>query len=375
MVGIARVYKKEHRVCEIKLDSFKWDLRFNHPWKELDEFVNGWDIQSFHDDIEHKSGELVHTPFIVLVIQALRTYKMMSNDQLPKTEEEKQNFYSMILSLGKEYAHATNFGEARDNAYLAYVPYHIPSDVKTIIEDEQCNKLTQTSKKFWILARALKEFVANEGHGYLPLSGKLPDVSTTAQTYVALQKLYNAKASQDCETFKKHVYAILKDLGLPQDHIKEEKIAFFAKQSSDLMVIRLSSVMNEYDISKINKDNIEFWDEKGKWFLAYYAADRFQMEHGRLPGDRNSDPLGDFPALKKISDQALVDLGLEKDALEDKYLQEMCRFGGSQIHTTASYLGGVASQEIIKLTTKEWIPVNNTFIYDAISGNAGAFTL
>jgi len=53
----------------------------------------------------------------------------------------------------------------------------------------------------------------------------------------------------------------------------------------------------------------------------------------------------------------------------------MCRFGGSQVHTTASYLGGVASQEIIKLTTKEWIPVNNTFIYDAISGNAGAFTL
>jgi len=224
---------------------------------------------------------------------------MMSNDQLPKTEEEKQNFYSMILSLGKEYSHATNFGEARENAYLAYVPYQIPSEVKIIIEDEECNKLTPTSRKFWILARALKEFVANEGNGYLPLSGKLPDVSTTAQTYVALQKLYNAKASLDNEAFKKHVHAILKNLGLPEDHIKEEKIAFFSKQSSDLMVTRFSSVANEYDISKINKDNIEFWDEKGKWFLSYYAADRFQMEHGRLPGDRNSDPLGDFPALKK----------------------------------------------------------------------------
>jgi len=167
----------------------------------------------------------------------------------------------------------------------------------------------------------------------------------------------------------------LKSLGLPENHIKDEKIQTFAKQAADLMVMRYSSPENEFDTSKILKENIEFWDEQGKWFLAYYAAGRFQTEFGRLPGDRNSDPLADFSVLKTISDQVLSELGFENDTMEDKYLKEMSRFGGSQIHTTAAYLGGVASQEIIKLVTKQYIPVNNTFIYDAISGHAGAYTL
>jgi len=109
--------------------------------------------------------------------------------------------------------------------------------------------------------------------------------------------------------------------------------------------------------------------------LANFAAGRFHDQYGRSPGDRNTDPLGDHHNLKTIADQVLVDLGLENDALDDKYLKEMCRFGGSQIHTTAAYVGGVASQEIIKLITKEWVPINNTYIYDAISGNGGSFLL
>jgi len=224
------------------------------------------------------------------------------------------------------------------------------------------------------LARALRDFVTENG-GFLPLSGKLPDVSTTAQSYVALQKLYNAKAQADALELKSYVLAQLKTLGLPENHISDEKIFFFSKQATDLMVTKYTPVANEFDHTKIKKENIEWWDEKGKWFLATFAAGRFQNELGRLPGDRNSDPMADFTNLKKHSDQALIDLGFEPDALDDNYLKEMCRFGGSQIHTTCSFIGGVASQEIIKLLTKQWVPINNTFVYDAITGNAGALSL
>jgi len=226
------------------------------------------------------------------------------------------------------------------------------------------------------MARALKEFIAKEGEGvYLPLPGSLPDISTFAATYIALQKLYNAKAAKDCESFAIHVRAILKNLGRPETDISEEKLKFFCKQSADLQVSRFTPVSNEFDTSKIQKDNIEFWDEKGKWFLCDYAAGRFQAEHGRLPGDRNTDQLADFDALKKHSDAVLKEFGFEADTVPDTYLKEMCRFGGSQIHTTCAYIGGVASQEIIKVLTKQWVPINNTFIYDAISGNGGSFQL
>jgi len=85
--------------------------------------------------------------------------------------------------------------------------------------------------------------------------------------------------------------------------------------------------------------------------------------------------MADVEALKKFSDEVITEFGFEADTVPDSYLKEMCRFGGSQIHTTASFIGGVAAQEIIKILTKQWIPINNTFIYDAITGTAGPFTL
>lgn len=45
------------------------------------------------------------------------------------------------------------------------------------------------SSKFWILAAALKEFVANEGGGLLPVQGSIPDMTATTEGYVNLQKM------------------------------------------------------------------------------------------------------------------------------------------------------------------------------------------
>lgn len=53
-------------------------------------------------------------------------------------------------------------------------------------------------------------------------------------------------------------------------------------------------------------------------------------------------------------------MGFEADQLEDDYLKEIARFGNSQIHTTGALMGGLTSQEIIKLITHQWTPMNNT---------------
>jgi len=278
--------------------------------------------------------------------------------------------------MGKHYQHAHNFQEARDFAYLCYVPYELNSDVKEVFADDKCNNLTAESHRFWVMARAVKEFYKAEGGDkYLPLVGKLPDITTTAQSYVALQKLFNAKAAADAQAVIKHTHALLKSIGHPANSISDDMIIFFAKNAPDMKVIRYSPVTNEFDSTKIAASCIEYWDEKGKWFLANAAAGRFQVDQGRLPGDRNSEQLHDFEALKKYSDALLKELDFDSDALPDEYLLETCRSGGSQIHTTCAYVGGCASQEIIKFLTKQWLPINNTFIYDGITGNSGAFTL
>lgn len=46
----------------------------------------------------------------------------------------------------------------------------------------------------------------------------------------------------------------------------------------------------------------------------------------------------------------------------------MIRVGDSKLHTVSAFLGGVASQEAIKMLIKQYTPLNHTMIYDGIYG-------
>jgi NEDD8-activating enzyme E1 regulatory subunit len=57
--------------------------------------------------------------------------------------------------------------------------------------------------------------------------------------------------------------------------------------------------------------------------------------------------------------------------LSESHANEITRFGViEEFHNTSSFMGGVASQEVIKIITHQWIPANNTFIYNGLAGNA-----
>ena len=70
---------------------------------------------------------------------------------------------------------------------------------------------------------------------------------------------------------------------------------------------------------------------------------------------------------KKITDQ------FEVQAIDDKFLQEMLRFGRSKLHNVSAFLGGVASQEACKLLMSQYVPMNHTFIYDALHARGQVF--
>jgi len=196
-------------------------------------------------------------------------------------------------------------------------------------------------------------------------------------TYITMQRLYREKAQSDSAAVKKHLQELLKSVKKSPDDISDEEIATFCKHSNVMKVFRFSTMSNELDISKIQKDNIDWSDDNSKWYLAFRAAGRFQTAHGRLPGDRNDDAQADFENLKKVGQQLLTELDLDPE-IEidlDDYLKETCRFGGSQIHNTAAFIGGVAAQEVIKLVTKQWHPVDNTYVYNGITGASAFFAV
>ena len=52
--------------------------------------------------------------------------------------------------------------------------------------------------------------------------------------------------------------------------------------------------------------------------------------------------------------------------VKEDLIHEVCRFGGSELHSVAAFMGGVAAQEVIKLITRQFVPVNNTYVYNAM---------
>jgi amyloid beta precursor protein binding protein 1 len=103
------------------------------------------------------------------------------------------------------------------------------------------------SKPFWILVRALKEFVENEGQGDLPLRGSIPDMFSDSERFIALQNVYRDKAQHDFEAMVTHVERLLHNIDKQYDYINENQIRLFCKNSYYLKLIRGRSLDMEYN--------------------------------------------------------------------------------------------------------------------------------
>ena len=60
-------------------------------------------------------------------------------------------------------------------------------------------------------------------------------------------------------------------------------------------------------------------------------------------------------------------------SISDDLVGEVCRFGASELHCVAAVMGGMASQEAIKLITKQFVPVSGTVIYNAMNSTMSVF--
>jgi amyloid beta precursor protein binding protein 1 len=51
------------------------------------------------------------------------------------------------------------------------------------------------------------------------------------------------------------------------------------------------------------------------------------------------------------------------------------RARGGELHNISSLWGGVVSQEIIKVVTKQYVPVDNTLLFDGIQSTTASLRL
>lgn len=367
-IGYMRLVVKEHTVVESHPDNAHEDLRLDRPFPGLVKYADAINLESMSKK-DHS-----HTPWLLVLYKYLQEWKEKNSGELPKVYREKNQLKDMIRAGVHKSEEGVmeeeeNFEEAVKAVNTALNPTRIPSEVQRLFDDKECTNLHAESTNFWVLVRAIKEFVENEGKGALPLRGTIPDMTADSERYIQLQNVYHEQAELDVAVVTERVHNILQNIGR-NGVITEHEIKTFCKNAAFLRLVRCRSLEEEYSeqSEKLQDISTHLDDEEPDdvvFYVLLRAVDIFFEKHNAYPGWYTDQVESDVIKLKSCLSKLLHDWGLTC-AVKDDYVHEMCRYGASELHTVASFIGGAAAQEAIKIITQQFIPFNNTYIYNAM---------
>lgn len=371
-LGSFRIQMKEHAVIETHPDNEQTDLRLDAPFQSLADYLDSFDI----DNVDLKDHG--HIPWIVIIYKAVQKWQASNQNRWPMSRKEKNEVKSIIGEFIRRDENDVpineeNFEEAIRAVNTALIPTYLPVKSQELLYCSAATNLTKDSTPFWIMCSALRGFVEGEGKGKLPVKGVLPDMTASTDHYIKLQNLYRTQAAMDAEIVYRKVQQIVAQLHC--DNISEADVKLFCRHAHDLHLISGSSIASEYQLTSSVASYIARHLEEPDVMMVHYvllrAAEMFASEHCRAPGDW--EPESDSAKLKACVTKLLSDVSCAPFPKDD-HVHEMCRYGGAEVHSVSAFLGGCVAHEAIKIVTKQYKPVNNTFIYDAASTNTATFT-
>ena len=56
-------------------------------------------------------------------------------------------------------------------------------------------------------------------------------------------------------------------------------------------------------------------------------------------------------------------------------VKEIERADGAELHNIAAVTGGMVAQEVIKVITKQYVPVDNACVFDGIASKTAVFNI
>lgn len=363
LVGSVRNSVVEHRIIDSKPDSVVQDFRFGRPWPELAELAAGVDFSAM-TQAEHS-----HVPYGIILIKATLEYFQLHNTtEMPYTISERKQYKEIIQSWQQTIDGCPipeeNFEEALSNLNKVWGPKEIPRDVLQILNDKESVEASKHSEPFWVVCRALKRFY--EQQNALPVCPTIPDMHASTASYLALQHAYRAKFDQEV----KHVCQLAHEFS---PSVTTDFVRKMCLNARVLRVIRPKPMFAVQDMELTPKLKEMLASEVDKYslsimfFLRY--ADAFFEEHSRYPGaklERNTPETSTATDIEEDARKMSVLLANVPGVNEDM-INELVRSGGAELHCIASIMGAIASQEVIKLLTKQMVPLCGTLVYDGIN--------
>lgn len=371
-LGSFRIQIKEHAVIETHPDNEQPDLRLDVPFQALEECLDSFELDTM--DLKDHG----HVPWIVILYKAVQKWRQQNENRWPMSRKEKNDIRHIISGFIRHDENGVpineeNFEEALRAVNTALIPTFLPVKVQELIYSSAAINLTKESSSFWIMCSALRNYIEAEGKGKLPVRGDLPDMTASTEYYIKFQNIYRNQAALDAEAVYRKVQQIVAQLNT--ENISEAEVKLFCRHAHDLYLVKGSCIAEEYQLAQKVASYIARYLEEPDVMMVHYillrASERFRSEHCRAPGDW--EPEGDISKLKTCVSKLLSDISCSPFPKDD-HIHEMCRYGGAEIHSVSAFLGGCVAHEAIKLITKQYKPVDNTFIHDAASTNSCTFT-
>lgn len=335
---------------------FTLDLRFDCPWPELEQHAK--------DQLEKLSSltayDLGHIPAILLLLCATTATKVVEERQaVPQVRQRVRQW------LGEQECGQSleNFAEA-NRLLNRWKYYELPANVSRVFDDPKCANLQRsfdTGSDEWLIVWAVKQFYLDTGT--LPLMGKIPDLKADTQSFVYLESLYRQKAERDFTAVKKIVHDknpnVCKDLILRYCtnalNLTVKNFTSFSKESTRLAPSLLRAFASEAD-------------PQISLHLLFNAESLFYRKYQRFPGQHlRFDYTRDVVLFSKVVEEMLASFDLKIEWVHDGLLQEFVRASKSRLCTIASLIGGVASQEALKLLTKQFVPMSDLYIFNGVT--------
>lgn len=352
-----RIQQNEQAIIETHENSLQ-DLRIDRPWPELQRYI---------DSVNLTEENYYRVPYSIVLTKIYQEHRA-ENRQERLTPSAVRKRIKELYKTGDE----VNLDEAYGKAYLVMKDSsEISANVADILSDAKTNHLDKSSSLFWILCNALKSFY--DTFHVLPLSGVLPDMESDTADYIKLKNMYMEKFLQDRNFIKEKTIASLTQLGSSCDEITKNGnlLNLFVKNCRYLKLVRGSKWDSRAKILEVFKTENEDLEKKTLIYLAFLTLESFAAEHERYPTHE------DIPELRTTAISILCnnhDVKRFPDGF-DKILDEMCRACGRGLHNVCSIIGGISAQEVIKILTNQYIPLDNCLVFDGITGRTSCFKL
>jgi amyloid beta precursor protein binding protein 1 len=391
------------------------DLRLLKPWPELLEYA-AEKTAKLEDMAADDHG---HVPYIALLLHHLEEWKKDHEGHVPTAYKDKTAFRTLVSKAARTNnpeGGEENYDEAVAAVLKSLNSSEPSSAVKEIFKAPECILVTEHSSSFWVIAHAIGLFYTK--YGVLPVPGAVPDMKARSADYIQLQNVYKSKARKDMAEVLDSVRFLERNANR-STAIEDKDVEAFCKNAAHIKLVRgrpfhvvaADGSLKWGDRAKpIGKTSLPFSndctnssaaqtltfpDSLLPIYFAFLAWDKFIATHDKdalggtpkVPGESDADLEADTEKVTSIAFKIADDLVKEANASidEDEYaavktqigeaVQEVVRAGGAELHNIAALSGGIVSQEVIKVITEQYVPVDNTCIFDGVRSKTAVFRI